>query len=216
MTKQVRQFFDRRATTFDSIYLNERLHTRTFNLLLRKAIYTRYEIAMRESGDVTGKSVLDVGCGSGRYCIEYAKRGAQPVVGVDLAPGMLDIARALAAQEGVVDRCRFVEVDFMSFQPPQSFDVVLAMGVFDYITDAVPFLERMVSVSCGLVLASFPGKNRMRMHLRSPRYRIQNCPLHFYTESELHKLSTAAGLKSYSLQFIPHSGTGFVLVGRTR
>jgi ubiquinone/menaquinone biosynthesis C-methylase UbiE len=213
MTKQVRQFFDRRATTFDSIYLNESLPARTFNLLLRKAIYTRFEIAIRESGDVADKSVLDVGCGSGRYCIEYAKRGAQPVVGVDLAPGMLDIANSLATEERVHDRCRFIEADFMTFQPTQSFDIVLAMGVFDYITDPLPFLKRMARVSHGLVVASFPGKNRMRMHLRSPRYRIQNCPLHFYTESELHKLASAASLRSYKLEFIPHSGTGYVLVG---
>jgi ubiquinone/menaquinone biosynthesis C-methylase UbiE len=213
LSKQVRSFFDDRATSFDSIYLNESRSARAVNRLFRRAIYTRFEIAMRESGDVTGKSVLDVGCGSGRYCIEYARRGAEPVVGIDIAPSMLALARKLAQQEQVQDRCEFVEAEFQQVALRRRFDVVLAMGFFDYVTEPVDTLGKMVQVSKHLVLASFPGRNLIRMHLRAPRYRLQNCPLHFYTETELHELCAAVDLSKYKLVFIPHSGTGFVLVG---
>ncbi len=40
-------------------------------------------------------SVLDAGCGTGRVAIELSRRG-YPVVGVDVDPGMLDVARAKA------------------------------------------------------------------------------------------------------------------------
>lgn len=213
MTKQVRSFFDRRAASFDSIYLNENPGVRVFNLLLRRAIYTRFEIALRESGDVSNKAVLDVGCGSGRYCVEYARRGARSVVGIDVAPRMLDLARALATQEQVADRCEFVEADLMQLELSQRFDIVLAMGVFDYVTAPLEFLRKIMEASRGLILASFPGRNLVRMHLRSPRYRLRDCPLHFYAEGELRELCAAAGLSAYKLEFIPHSGTGFVLVG---
>jgi len=39
-------------------------------------------------GDVQGSQVLDLGCGTGRYCTLLARRGAK-VVGVDSSPGML-------------------------------------------------------------------------------------------------------------------------------
>src|SRR5437763_1255862 len=44
-----------------------------------------------------GRSVLDAGCGTGRVAIELARRGFD-VVGVDLDPDMLAVARAKAPE----------------------------------------------------------------------------------------------------------------------
>ncbi len=44
-------------------------------------------------GEVQGRRVLDLGCGTGRYCVLLAERGAE-VLGVDPSPGMLERARA--------------------------------------------------------------------------------------------------------------------------
>lgn len=43
-------------------------------------------------GDLTGRTVVDVGCGSGRAVAELARRGAR-AIGVDLDPGMIAVAR---------------------------------------------------------------------------------------------------------------------------
>lgn len=43
--------------------------------------------------DLVGKSVLDLGCGSGDSCEAYAKSGADPVIGIDLSENMLRLAR---------------------------------------------------------------------------------------------------------------------------
>ncbi len=43
-------------------------------------------------GEVQGQRVLDVGCGTGRYCVLLAQRGAA-VIGVDPSRGMLEQAR---------------------------------------------------------------------------------------------------------------------------
>ena len=40
-------------------------------------------------GDVTGRNVLDAGCGTGRYMRHALQRGAGKVIGVDLSPDML-------------------------------------------------------------------------------------------------------------------------------
>jgi ubiquinone/menaquinone biosynthesis C-methylase UbiE len=144
-----------------------------------------------------------------------ARAGAGPLVGIDVAPEMIALARRLTAAEGLGDRCRFTEGDFLQSEVDGPFDIVLAMGVFDYIEDPVPFLRKMVESSGGLVIASFPGRSLVRMRLRSFRYRCRNCPIFFYREADLHALCRAARLDNYDLVFMPASGTGWVLVGRT-
>jgi 2-polyprenyl-3-methyl-5-hydroxy-6-metoxy-1,4-benzoquinol methylase len=213
MKDSVRELFDSRALRFDSIYGRESKVAAWVNWHVRRCIYERFDIALRESGNVRGKRVLDVGCGSGRYMIEYAKRGARKVVGLDFSSQMLCLARALAAQEGVQERCEFLEADFRRWEFPERFDVVLAMGVFDYLENPVEFLRRMMALSRGKVIGSFPGKNPLRMHLRKFRYALRNCPVFFYSEREMHQVARTAGLTRYKLEFIPCSGSGYVLVG---
>ena len=46
-------------------------------------------------GDVSGRSVIDLGCGEGRFCRMLASRGAR-TLGVDLQPAFVEHARSLA------------------------------------------------------------------------------------------------------------------------
>ena len=43
--------------------------------------------------EMKGKAVLDLGCGTGEDCLEYARRGASRVVGIDISQNMLSLAR---------------------------------------------------------------------------------------------------------------------------
>jgi 2-polyprenyl-3-methyl-5-hydroxy-6-metoxy-1,4-benzoquinol methylase len=213
MANNVSTYWHEQAVSFDSIYLDESKTARRVNETFRRAVYDRFHIALRESGDVTGKSVLDIGCGSGHYEVEYAKRGAARVTGLDFAPGMLELARRLTQREGVADRCTFVQGDFLEKDLGERFDVVLAMGVFDYVNPALPFLRRMVQASQGRVIASFPGKNLVRMHLRRWRYALRNCPVYFYSEQDVDRLAREAGLREWKIVKMAHSGTAYVLAG---
>jgi len=47
-------------------------------------------------GDVTGKSICDIACGSGYYFEELLKRGASEITGIDISEGMLELAKAKA------------------------------------------------------------------------------------------------------------------------
>ena len=209
----VKEYFEERATTFDSLYINESRLSYWLNSTFRSAIYERFQIALNASGRITDKTVLDIGCGSGRYLVEYAKRGARRVVGVDLSPKMLDLARNLIIQEGVEDRCELVQGDFLQLDIIHQFDIVLGMGLFDYIAEGQDFLKKMASVAGGSVIASFPGKSTLRMHFRRLRYRLRNCPVYFYSESEIQELSREAGLRDYKVISMP-SGAGFVLLAQ--
>ena len=44
--------------------------------------------------DLTGKKVVDLGCGFGEHCMEYVRRGAASVVGIDISEKMLTVAKA--------------------------------------------------------------------------------------------------------------------------
>lgn len=79
--------------------------------------------------DLSGKTVLDVGCNAGFYSLEMKRRGAARVVGIDSDPGYLAQAR-FAAEVTELD-IEFRELDtYRVAELHEKFDVVLFMGVF--------------------------------------------------------------------------------------
>ena len=78
--------------------------------------------------DVSGRTVLDVGCNAGFYALEAKRRGARRVLGIDIDPRYLEQAR-LAAQ--VLEQ----EIEFRQLSVydvariGEKFDVVIFMGV---------------------------------------------------------------------------------------
>jgi 2-polyprenyl-3-methyl-5-hydroxy-6-metoxy-1,4-benzoquinol methylase len=210
---RTQRYFDRTAAGFDSIYHERQPLARAFNRTFRKAIYERFAITFAESEPIAGKSVLDVGCGSGRYAVEFARRGAARVVGLDYAAGMLRLARDYAKASGVADTCEFLEADFTTFSLGERFDIVIAIGVFDYQDKPVEFLRRMLDQCQGRVIATFPGHSLVRMRIRRLRYWFKDCPVLFYSERDVQDTAARAGLKRVRIVPITTSGTGFVLVG---
>jgi 2-polyprenyl-3-methyl-5-hydroxy-6-metoxy-1,4-benzoquinol methylase len=214
MSTGTKQYWDSHANAWDSIYLDESPLARKLNRVLRKAIYERFRVAIEAPGTLEGKHVLDVGCGSGRYSIEAARRGAARVVGLDFAPTMLEIARKQAQEAGVGDRCEFIQGDFREFKAGEKFDVVVANGFFDYVAEPGVALRQMVELSRGIVVASFPGKSFIRNSLRRIRYGLQGCPVFFYSDEDIRRIAREAGLTDFDLQYMSHSGTAYMLVGR--
>ena len=213
MDSRTQRYFDHHAAQFDSIYHEGQPLQRALNRTFRKAIYERFAITFEKSEPIAGKTVLDIGCGSGRYAVEFAKRGAARVVGVDYAPGMLSLAREYAEVNGVASRCEFIDGDFTTQVIDQRFDVVIAIGVFDYQDKPVEFMSKMLKHCRGRIIATFPGRSLIRMPLRKFRYWLGNCPVLFYREQEVRDIGTRAGLRRVNIIPIHTSGTGFVLVG---
>lgn len=78
--------------------------------------------------DLTGKSVLDIGCNGGFYSMEMKKRGADRVLGVDFDDAYLAQARFAAQTMGHDIEFRKLSVYDLG-QLGETFDVVLFMGV---------------------------------------------------------------------------------------
>ena len=69
-----------------------------------------------------GTTLCELGCGSGWLCRLIARQGAA-VVGYDISPGMISIAREQAEQEGL--EIRFEVADMEMLEPDQVFDACL-------------------------------------------------------------------------------------------
>jgi tRNA (mo5U34)-methyltransferase len=78
--------------------------------------------------DLTGKSVLDIGCNGGFYSMEMKKRGADRVLGIDFDDTYLAQARFAAQTMGYDIEFRKLSVYDLG-QLGERFDVVLFMGV---------------------------------------------------------------------------------------
>jgi tRNA (mo5U34)-methyltransferase len=78
--------------------------------------------------DLSGKSVLDIGCNAGFYSIEMKRRGAERVLGVDFDERYLEQARFAAEVKGQDIEFRLLSVYDLA-QLDETFDVVLFLGV---------------------------------------------------------------------------------------
>jgi len=83
-------------------------------------------------GDLTGKSVLDIGCNAGFYSIEMKRRGAARVVGIDSDESSLAQARFAAGVTGAEIELRKMDV-YEVGALRERFDLVLFMGLLDHL-----------------------------------------------------------------------------------
>ncbi len=74
---------------------------------------------------LAGKTILDLGCGTGSFSFEALKAGASQCVGVDLSPEMIRNANEQAAKSGFSERAKFIVGDAAAVQHPVSDTVVM-------------------------------------------------------------------------------------------
>lgn len=188
-TDEVLAYWDREASSFDSIYTGAKPQwARSLDRILRRDMYQRFEWVLQHSGDLTGKSVCDLGCGSGRYVVAYAESGASRVLGIDGAPNMVHQAASLINQKRVQDKAEVQKADILDCPTTELFDVAIAVGVFDYTVDPIPFLKKIRMITGSRFLATFPRLWTYRMPIRKVRLGILGCPVYFYTADKIRAL----------------------------
>jgi SAM-dependent methyltransferase len=202
---QVARFWNDIAAEFDSIYTgqNKNAFSRAMDHVFRKDMYQRYEWVMRKTGSVSGLRICDVGCGSGRFVTTLAKKGAQHVTGVDVAPEMLKIARNVVAQDNVADRCDFVLSDVLNWKTDEKYDITIAIGFWDYIMEPPERLRLIRSFTTKKFLSAWPRFWTWRMPVRKVRLQmLRGCPVYFFRKPAVYKLIEDAGFKVESCETI--------------
>lgn len=211
VSDSVQRYWDKNASAFDSLYDSRASLHRAFNAVFRRALFERIRLAAEEVRKSNASNVLDVGCGSGRTAIPLALAGAKHVTGIDFAPQMIDLARKAAVEASVAERCDFRVGDFMKDDLGERFDIVTALGVFDYVDDPVPFLRRMLELSRRAAIFSAPKPSLLRANLRKLRYGRHGVTVHFYTERDLRKLARDAGCADPTIHRLP---AGYLVICR--
>jgi tRNA (mo5U34)-methyltransferase len=93
--------------------------------------------------DLTGLTVLDVGCNAGFYAFELKRRGAARVLAVDHDPRYLRQAELARAQLGLDVEFRRLEAYQVDRLAPERFDLVLFLGVFYHLRHPLYALEQV-------------------------------------------------------------------------
>ena len=91
--------------------------------------------------DLSDKAVLDLGCGFGKNCLDFVRRGAKRVVGVDISQKMLSAAKAESC-DPKIEYLNMSMTDIASIH--ETFDFVYSSLAFHYIED---FLKLMRDIS---------------------------------------------------------------------
>lgn len=116
-------------------------------------------------GVLDGKAVLDVACGEGFYTRLLRRRDADRVVGVDLSPGMIALARSQECVEPLGIEYAVCDGKDLSFDEP--FDLVFAAYFLNYARDA----EELQSMCASLARCLKPSGRFLTVNC-SPRAEV--------------------------------------------
>jgi SAM-dependent methyltransferase len=203
--ERVRTRFEERAHQFDDLYEDERWLVRT----LRPGLFRRRKLAVDTVAQYDSPRVLDVGCGSGRIGeFVLGEGGAQDYVGVDFSAPMIDMARA-RLDSRFADRMHLIVDDFLTAELTGPFEVVLAVGLFDYQPEPHLFTRKMFELTApgGCVVGSFPTWSPIKGPVRKVRYEwIGDCPIFNYSRRELELMFGASGFGRVEIQSPGRSG----------
>ncbi|MFC3478400.1 class I SAM-dependent methyltransferase [Halobacterium litoreum] len=142
-------------------------------------------------GPVEDKRVLEIACGTGRFTVMLAERGAD-ITGLDISGPMLREGREKARHAGVDDHLEFMRGDAARLPfPDDHFDTVFAMRFFHLADTPAKFLTEMARVSKNQVF--FDTFNRFST--RSLYNWLLPMGSRLYGASEVEDLVATAGLE---------------------
>jgi ubiquinone/menaquinone biosynthesis C-methylase UbiE len=161
-----------------------------------EAWWALFELLVRE-GDLVGRRVLDVGCGTGRWSAALAERGSR-VWGIDVSPEMVELARqrgvnakragaeALPFKEGWFERALLVLVVHV-LDRPRAFAELhrvlapegrLVIGTFDHAQFDDYYLNAFFPSLAEIDRARFPTKDALKAELDSAGFDARTMPVH--------------------------------------
>jgi SAM-dependent methyltransferase len=82
-------------------------------------------------GDVTNKTILDLGCGDARFGLELLEAGCASYTGIEPSSKMLELAKQSLGMKGNIEQSTIEAWTY----PPEIFDVVISRLVLHYVED---------------------------------------------------------------------------------
>lgn len=184
---EFRTYFHQRSNQFARFYQSERVA----RLLGRGPLFDRLRFAVEQAEAIDARHVLDVGCGSGPLFAPLVSRSIR-VTAIDPAPNMVALARAEAARlpDGMVEVQQRGWEDLLEIE---TYDMAVALGVFDYVDAPAELLRRMGRAASHAV-GSFPAPG-LRTTLRKVRYARGGVSVHGYRPRDIVRIGAEAGMR---------------------
>jgi 2-polyprenyl-6-hydroxyphenyl methylase / 3-demethylubiquinone-9 3-methyltransferase len=98
-----------------------------------------------ERAALAGRRVLDVGCGGGLLAEGLARAGAR-VTAIDLAPGMIEVARLHAVESGLGIDYRLAGAEELAREQPYGFDVLTCMEMLEHVPQPAAMLSTLAAL----------------------------------------------------------------------
>ena len=93
--------------------------------------------------DLKDKTVLDMGCGFGRNCMDFVQRGAKKVTGIDISENMLAVAKTENADENI----KYMRLDIENIDKLNlKFDFIYSSLAIHYIADFNSLIEKIYNI----------------------------------------------------------------------
>lgn len=160
-----------------------------------------HTVVLAELGEkVVGSSVLDVGCGFGRFSLLAARGGAQ-VTGADFMESAISVARVLSEASGI--EVEFICADMEAEIPegPQ-FEIIYLGGVLEHLSNPLRLLKSAVRrlTPTGAIVANCPNESNFRGDVSATLWLLKNYPMtasdaQMLLPSDIESLAAESGLK---------------------
>ena len=116
-------------------------------------------------GGIDGRSVLDIGCNLGYFCIEALRRHAASATGIDPDATTIGQAREIARLSGLAPE--YVCGDFEAASWDGHFDTVLCLNVLHHLYDPVGAIRKMIRLATGRIVIEFARPTAWDLFKRS-------------------------------------------------
>lgn len=112
--------------------------------------------------DLTGQTVLDVGCGTGSVARESVRRGAAAVVAVDIDDDHLDTARTFDAAQNLDSSSPYQRIDYRHADvemalPVGPFDHVVCHNLLHRMRNPIAVLDRLIECASSSLIIDVTG-----------------------------------------------------------
>ena len=147
--RDIARFYEDAASTYDA--------TRGLSAIGKFLWQSQVKTLLDLCGEVKGKTILDLGAGTGRFSIELANKGAN-IVSLDQAEEMLEVIREKTTKSGATLALVRGDGDYLPFKNC-SFEGVICIQVLGHLPTYKSVLGEMSRVlkRDGFIIASFPN-----------------------------------------------------------
>ena len=156
---------------------------------------------------VKDKVVLDLGCGTGIFCIEMTKYGSKRLIGIDISSAAIRKAKEKIQLKGLVDKIEFLCIDVRRDNELPKADIAVGLGFIDFL-NRNELRELLNKMNVRYFWFSFPEKKTSLINILHNLYlKSQKCPV--YHRFKRHEMSEVIP-SHYEYHFVEEDGLVFL------